>query len=189
MTKHELRKLYREKRQPLNTAEMHELVAAMLEHFQQIAFPALHYVMSFKSSSSKLEVPVHFFEESLRETFRELVFAYPKADFTTLQMEAYEDNDELVWEDTALGFEQPAGGVIIQPQQLDLVLVPLMAFDSKGFRVGYGKGFYDRYLARCRPDTQRVGVSFFEAEPLIADTDPHDVPLTYCVTPKQLYVF
>lgn len=168
---------------------MHELVAAMLGNFQQIDLPALYYLLSFKASTAKQEVPVHFFEESLREYYRELVVCYPKADFKTSEMEAYEDNDILTWEETDLNFEQPLKGDIIQPLQLDLVLVPLLAFDEKGYRVGYGKGFYDRYLMRCRPNVIKVGVSFFEAEPIISDTNDYDVPLTYCVTPKQLYVF
>ncbi len=189
MTKKELRKIYTAKRTPVELAATHRLIASMLEHFQQIPLTALHYLLSFKASTAKLEVPVHFFEEYCREEFRELIICYPKADFTTGIMEAYEDNDNLYWEETSFGIEQPRKGDHILPIQLDCVLVPLLAFDERGYRVGYGKGFYDRYLARCKIGVITIGVSFFDAEPLISDTNEYDVPLTYCVTPQRLYVF
>ena len=189
MTKKELRKKYTAKRTPAGLAETHRLIASMLEHFQQIPFPPLHYLLSFRASTAKLEVPVHFFEAHAREENKELIVCFPKADFTNQTMEAYEDNDELTWETTSFDVEQPKSGDIVLPLQLDCVLVPLLAFDERGYRVGYGKGFYDRYLARCKPDVITVGVTFFEAERLISDTNEYDVPLTYCVTPQRLYVF
>jgi 5-formyltetrahydrofolate cyclo-ligase len=104
-------------------------------------------------------------------------------------MEVYEDNERLTWEATAYGIEQPRSGDIVSPLVIDCVLVPLLAFDEKGYRVGYGKGFYDRFLPVCRPGVISIGVSYFEAVPLISDTNEYDVPLTYCVTPQRLYVF
>jgi 5-formyltetrahydrofolate cyclo-ligase len=189
MTKQELRTVYKNKRLPATLQDTHLLIASMLEHFQQIPLPSLHYLLSFKASTAKLEVPVHFFEEYCREENRELVVCYPKADFTTCTMEAYEDNENLNWETTSFEIEQPGIGDIVLPGQIDCVLVPLLAFDQQGFRVGYGKGFYDRYLARCNSDIITIGVSFFEAEASISDTNQYDVPLSYCVTPQRLYVF
>ena len=189
MTKKELRKIYTARRAPESLANTHLLIASMLEHFQKISLPFLHYLLSFKASTAKLEVPVHFFEEHCREVFRELIVCYPRADFENGNMEAYEDNDNLFWEETVYGIEQPRKGDHILPLQIDCVLVPLLAFDERGYRVGYGRGFYDRYLARCRPEVVTVGVSFFDAVPLISDTNEYDVPLTYCVTPQRLYVF
>ncbi|MES2646131.1 MAG: 5-formyltetrahydrofolate cyclo-ligase [Bacteroidota bacterium] len=189
MTKQELRKIYKNKRLPANLQDTHLLIASMLEHFQQIRLPHLQYLLSFKASSAKLEVPVHFFEEYCREENREMIVCYPKADFITGTMEAYEDNNNLFWETTPFEIEQPRKGDYVFPGQIDCVLVPLLAFDQRGFRVGYGKGFYDKYLARCNPGTITIGVSFFEAESVISDTNQYDVPLTYCVTPQRLYVF
>ena len=70
-----------------------------------------------------------------------------------------------------------------------MVFVPLLAFDLKGHRVGYGKGFYDNLLASCKPETIKVGFSFFDAEAEIEDVFSGDIPLDYCVTPKQVYKF
>jgi 5-formyltetrahydrofolate cyclo-ligase len=68
-------------------------------------------------------------------------------------------------------------------------LVPLIAFDKKGFRVGYGKGFYDRFITRCHPGVITVGLSFFEPVDAIDDLTEFDVPMKYCVTPNNLYTF
>jgi 5-formyltetrahydrofolate cyclo-ligase len=65
----------------------------------------------------------------------------------------------------------------------------MLAFDKQGYRVGYGKGFYDRYLKRCQPDVMKVGFSFFPPVDQIEDINANDVPLSYCITPHQIYAF
>jgi 5-formyltetrahydrofolate cyclo-ligase len=189
MTKKELRQQFAAQRKAITLPEMHQLVANMLHQFQQIALPNVHYFLSFKSSSAKQEVPVHFFEEHIRDQYSHAVTCYPKAEFANSWMEAYADDQDLEMEETVYGIEQPSAGNIVLPSQLDVVLVPLLAFDEKGFRIGYGKGFYDRYLARCRPNVLKIGISFFDPVSIISDTNEYDVPLSYCVTPQRLYVF
>ncbi len=87
------------------------------------------------------------------------------------------------------GVPEPEGGIAIDPRQLDVVFVPLLAFDTIGNRVGYGKGFYDRFLKECRKDTLKVGLSFFDAVPKITDCELHDMRLDYCITPEKTYAF
>ena len=79
----------------------------------------------------------------------------------------------------------------VQPVQFDAVLVPLLACDQHGHRVGYGGGFYDRFLAQCRPDAQFIGLNMLEKEPVseIADVLPTDVPLHACLTPGGVWNF
>ena len=72
---------------------------------------------------------------------------------------------------------------------IDVVFVPLLAFDTNGNRVGYGKGFYDKFLSQCQPETIKIGLSFFEAEEEIADVYQDDIRLDYCVTPNKIYDF
>ena len=79
----------------------------------------------------------------------------------------------------------PPTGPAVTPAAFDAVLVPLLAVDETGHRVGYGGGFYDRFLAQCRPGTQLIGLHVID-EPLlesIADVLPTDVPLTACLSP------
>jgi 5-formyltetrahydrofolate cyclo-ligase len=69
------------------------------------------------------------------------------------------------------------------------VLIPLLAFDRKGHRVGYGKGYYDRFLRTCRKDVVKIGFSYFDPVEKIEDASRYDVRLNYCITPNDIYRF
>ena len=91
------------------------------------------------------------------------------------------------------GIPEPAAATAtaVLPAAFDAVLVPLLAVDRTGQRVGYGGGFYDRFLAQCRPGTQFIGLNVLDEEPAppIPDLLPTDVPLTAVVTPGRVWRF
>ncbi|TYZ13482.1 5-formyltetrahydrofolate cyclo-ligase [Hymenobacter lutimineralis] len=87
------------------------------------------------------------------------------------------------------GIPEPVDATEVFPPQLDAVLVPLLAFDESGHRVGYGKGFYDRFLMECHPEAVRIGVSLEPPVPRIADAWPGDVRLHACLTPEKVWWF
>ena len=87
------------------------------------------------------------------------------------------------------GILEPESGKEISANQFDVVIVPLLAFDQKGSRVGYGKGFYDGFLKDCNKNCKFIGVSFFEVETEIINTYPTDIPVHFCITPKTVYKF
>ncbi len=89
------------------------------------------------------------------------------------------------------GIPEPAntGQTSIKSDQIDLVLIPLLTFDQTGHRVGYGGGYYDRFLAECRPDCLKIGVSLFEPIACIDKVEPTDIRLDMCVLPDRIYYF
>ena len=87
------------------------------------------------------------------------------------------------------GIPEPLLGIIISPQQIEVVFVPLLAFDQEGHRVGYGKGYYDRFLGECPKSTLKVGLSFFDPISKIEDIDTNDIALDYAITPDKVYSF
>ena len=84
---------------------------------------------------------------------------------------------------------EPINALEVPANKIEVVFVPLLAFDKKGHRVGYGKGFYDLFLSECSPDVIKIGLSFFNAEDSIEDVYENDVRLDYCVTPNEVYEF
>ncbi len=96
---------------------------------------------------------------------------------------------DTVLQPNAWGVPEPVGATPVSVADIDVVLVPLLVCDRRGHRVGYGKGFYDRFLAQCRPDARRVGLSHFPPVAEIADVQPTDVPLDKLVTPEGMVVF
>jgi 5-formyltetrahydrofolate cyclo-ligase len=189
MTKKQLRRDMLEKRKSLDLRQQHALIASMVEHFQQIGFIKLHKILSYNPIPGRIEVSAPVFEEAILEFFPDCLICYPAADFATGQMHAFADDEYLIWEEAAFGLTQPKNGSKVPAAEIDLILVPLLGFDKKGHRLGYGKGFYDRYLASCREDALKVGLSWFEPIEEMPEISGLDVPLSHCVTPHQLYVF
>ncbi len=70
-----------------------------------------------------------------------------------------------------------------------MILVPLLYADAKGNRVGYGKGFYDRFFTTLKKNTPKAGLSFFSPDEPVEDVSEWDVPLDYLVTPTEVLSF
>ncbi len=87
------------------------------------------------------------------------------------------------------GIPEPTNNDLVAESTLDVIFVPMLAFDTEGHRLGYGKGYYDRFLAKCRPDVVKVGLSLFPPEEKLPEINDFDVRLDYAVTPKQVYSF
>jgi 5-formyltetrahydrofolate cyclo-ligase len=131
----------------------------------------------------------HLFTRYLSHLLPGLVVCYPVTDPATNEMKAIIVDEETTLEENNYGITEPVDGEETNSLNIDLMLIPLFAFDKKGFRVGYGKGYYDRFLKKCRRDVIAVGLSYFEAVERISDTNQFDVPLNYCITPEKIYEF
>lgn len=90
---------------------------------------------------------------------------------------------------SSLGIPEPVSGLTVTPERLDVIFVPLLCFDIAGNRLGYGGGYYDRFLSQCRPDAKKIGLSFFGPITQISDVEETDIPLDGCVTPEKYYAF
>ena len=84
---------------------------------------------------------------------------------------------------------EPVDGIEVPVAKIDVVFVPLLAYDTLGNRVGYGKGFYDIFLSGCKTTTLKIGLSFFPPEEKITDVSENDIRLDYVVTPKEVFAF
>lgn len=71
---------------------------------------------------------------------------------------------------------------IVPAEALDMIIVPLVAFDRAGARLGYGGGCYDRYLPMLSPACLIVGIAFDEQRVDHVPTDAHDLPLPHIIS-------
>jgi 5-formyltetrahydrofolate cyclo-ligase len=102
-------------------------------------------------------------------------------------MHFYATDRNTIWQTNAWNIVEPEPIHIIPAQQINVMIVPLLCFNNKGYRVGYGKGFYDNYLNHYKHNITTIGLSCFEAVSNISDIHKNDVPLNYVITPQQLY--
>ena len=72
---------------------------------------------------------------------------------------------------------------------VDVLLIPMLVFDKQGNRVGYGGGFYDKFIAELPEKTKLIGLSLFEPIDEIKDLNTFDKKMHVCITPKEIYYF
>ena len=98
----------------------------------------------------------------------------------------FEKNAEIVFGQ----FDIPEPKQRIKVEKIpDLVIVPLLGIDEKGYRVGYGGGFYDKYLSTLPSNVLKVGLSFWDCIDRIDDIDEFDIPLDLVITPSKIVEF
>jgi 5-formyltetrahydrofolate cyclo-ligase len=113
----------------------------------------------------------------------------PKVDIHGGQLAHYQYDQQIELIKNEYGIDEPKSGSKVTENEIDMVLIPLLAFDRKGYRVGFGKGYYDKFLSRCRKDVLKVGLSFFEPVDAIEDITGYDIPMDFCITPKENFIF
>ncbi|HET6995549.1 MAG TPA: 5-formyltetrahydrofolate cyclo-ligase [Chitinophagaceae bacterium] len=189
MLKKEARKTYKNKRAELSEPERSKLDDLMLIQFQTVDLPFIQSLLSYWPIEENNEPNTHLFTEFLKFRNPEMKVCYPVSDFNNMIMEAVATDIDTPFEKANLNIHEPVGGLRVPVTEIEMVFVPLLAFDKNGYRVGYGKGFYDIYLAQCADDCIKVGFCYFEPLDSIDDSNEFDVPLDLCITPQNVYVF
>lgn len=190
MTKSQIRQLYKEKRKAMPETERLRNDDLLLIRFQQMEIPFnAEVLLSYWPLKTQAEVNTHLMTDYLQFRMPELLIAYPVANFDNNTLKIVLTNEDTDFKLNEYGIAEPVSGEILQPAEIDMVFVPLLVFDEKGYRIGYGKGFYDRFLSECHADIIKIGFSYFEPIPTISDIHEFDVPLNIGVTPERLYEF
>lgn len=186
MLKSEIRKQALKSRLSISEDEYNSLNKGLLDQFVHLDFNGVKTLHIFLPITEKREPNTFLLIEWLAENHPEIKIIVPKADFETALMTHYE----------YLGIDDLQKNLynILEPQKgnlhngaVDMVLVPLLVFDKLGYRVGYGKGFYDRFLQNL--NAQKIGISLSPAIDRIDDVNDHDIRLDYCITPTETIKF
>ncbi|WP_412464715.1 5-formyltetrahydrofolate cyclo-ligase [Flavobacterium mekongense] len=187
MFKKDLRKKYKALRQQLSEAQIEDKSLAIANRLLQLDVWDKTYFHLFLTIEEQKEVHTEFVLQILAGKDKEIVVA--RSDFDTLAMTHFLLTDNTKFQKNQYNIFEPVDGIEVPPSKLDVVFVPLLAYDTDGNRVGYGKGFYDKFLSQCKEDVIKVGFSFFEPEENITDVSPNDILLDYCVTPETIHKF
>ena len=189
MLKKSIRQAYLKKRKALSPDILQEYSEQIVARFCSFPILTLTNLFSYYALVEKAEFDVEPCTNWLKERHADLVVSWPRIDPVHNTMEALTLAPNAFFSKNKYNILEPISGESIPPEGQDVIFVPLIAFDEKGYRVGYGKGYYDRYLSRCRPDCLKIGFSFFDPLPAISDIGEFDVPLSVCITPSRIYEF
>lgn len=189
MTKEQLRKKYKEKRKQISCKDKQRLTDLILINFQKIDLPYINCVHTYLAVEDQNEIETENITAYLKFKNPGLKIAVPKINFDAKEMNHYIFNEDAEFKSNSFGIIEPVNSEKINVDEIDLVLTPLLAFDTSGYRVGYGKGFYDKFFQQCNSSAIRVGLSYFNAEEKIDNINSFDVPLHYCITPDVVYKF
>lgn len=187
MNKKELRLKYKKLRQVLSQNDIDEMSIAIANQVLKMDIWSKTYFHVFLPIETQNEINTEFILHLLQGKDKEIIIS--KSNFESLEMTHYLLTDNTKIKKNEYYIPEPIDGLEVPVTKIDVIFVPLLAFDTNGNRVGYGKGFYDKFLSNCNPETIKIGLSFFESEKLIIDIFKKDVKLNYCVTPKQIYQF
>lgn len=190
MTKAELRKFYLNERLSLSDQDLAQFNRDICENFfDQIILEGVKVVHSFITMENTKEPDTWMIINRIRKNFAHIRISVPKINVETRSIENFYFENPGQLKPNAWGIREPEYGELTVTADIDLVLVPMLIADQYGHRVGYGKGFYDKFLATCKTSCIPVGLCFYEPILRIDDINDRDMPLKYCATPVKVHRF
>lgn len=188
MTKTALREIYKQKRKQLEAGQRLHLSSKVvqnalnylsthpgIEHIHVfLPIKRLHEINTFPLINSLVQQDKHIYTS---------ISDHDKREMKTVKLTVSNHFIEDRW-----GIPVPAEWQSGEESLIQLIFLPLLAYDLRGQRLGYGKGFYDRFLSRFPPGVIKAGLSFFAPETTIP-AEPHDVPLDICISPEGVRAF
>lgn len=187
MNKNELRQKYKDLRLNLSEDDIEDWSLQIANQLIRLDIWQHSFYHLFLPIEKQKEINTEYILQILAGKDKNIVLS--KSDFETREMTHFLLTDNTTIKKNKYDIPEPVDGLEVPVSKIDVVFVPLLAFDEKGNRVGYGKGFYDIFLAECKPEILKIGLSFFESEALISDVLPTDIQLDLCVTPTRIYNF
>lgn len=190
MTKAELRKIYLNERLSLSDQDFQQYNRDICENFfSQVDLDEIKVLHSFIPMENTKEPDTWIIINKIRKQFSHIRVSIPKINVQSIEIENFFFEGPEQLKPNAWGIPEPEYGERTDTAEIDMVLVPMLIADQYGHRVGYGKGFYDKFLATCNASCIPVGLCFYEPIRRIDDVNALDMPLKYCATPIKVHRF
>lgn len=187
MDKAHLRKLVKKQRTLLSPKELQSISEKVTANLEEN--------FDFGKKITNIFLPIEKFHEIDLSPMIDLITAMEgkvclnTADFSNQRLRTYLYENKEQIKISSYGIPEPMYGAEVDVSKIDIIIVPLLAFNDKGYRVGYGKGFYDAFLSLCNETSIFIGVNHFNELNQIDDIGNHDIPLDFIVTPEKIYAF
>ena len=185
MNKIEARKKYLDLRKKLDNVQIISKSTSISNNLQDLPIWEHNFYHIYLPIKEKNEVDTMPIINILNNKKKKVLI--PKSDFNNTTMKSFLLNDNTVLKKNNYGITEPINNEEFLGR-IDVIFIPLVAYDLIGNRVGYGKGFYDKFLRNQNNKILRVGLSFFNPEKRIK-IDEHDENLDFCVTPNRIFSF
>ncbi len=182
MNKKELRKIYKQKREALAQETIHRLEQNIYNQVFELNFAEVENIHIFLPITKQKEINTYPIIDFLRQKGKRIVISKSCFKTNTLGHYIFDKNTKLVT--NTYGIPEPVDAEAIAVKKIEWVFVPLLVSDKKNYRVGYGKGFYDRFLANCIKEVKTIGLNFFEPIYQIEDVTSFDIPLHKVIYPR-----
>ena len=182
MKKQELRVLYKQKRKDLTEIQIKGLQENIYQQIYNLDLSTVKNVHLFLSMPKFKEIDTAPLITYFRNKNKRIVVSKCNFKDHTLSHFYLEENTLLSM--NKFGVLEPVAAELVEENKLDLIFIPMLISDDKKFRVGYGKGFYDRFLSNCRKDAKFIGLNFFPPITAIEDKNEFDIPLHQVIYPK-----
>jgi 5-formyltetrahydrofolate cyclo-ligase len=187
MNKAELRKIYLARQRELSPEERSDRSRKIAElFFQTFDLSRTRVLHTFIPIEKFNEVDTRRIVDRIWRDHPQIQIVVPRVNFETDEITSVKFGPAVEVVRNSWGIEEPIHDEFVIPEDIDIVLVPGVCFDREGHRVGYGKGFYDRYLRRCRPDCVKVGLSYLDPAERIDDIHDGDVRLDFIIAPDRI---
>ena len=143
--------------------------------------------MIFSFLSTEEEVDMSFFDLFAYEHQKSVAYPIIRSD---CEMDAYLPEYYGAFQTNRYGIREPvtSKSTYVFPDRIDLVIVPMLGFDERGYRIGYGGGYYDRYLSKVG-DAFKLGVCFQQGGVSLLPTDKTDIKMDAIFTEEEEYYF
>ncbi|HSI74742.1 MAG TPA: 5-formyltetrahydrofolate cyclo-ligase [Lunatimonas sp.] len=184
-TKGEIRSLYIKKRKELGVLERQRLSQKIADQAKLYLLDNkwMEHIHVFLPIQKLYEINTWLLIQEMYNLRRKVYTSVTDFEMNVMRTVSIDTHSEFTTD--KFGLPVPVNPLFIgEGQQMDLVFVPLLAFDLKGVRVGYGKGFYDKFFATMNGEVRKIGLSYFPAADLLPQ-ESHDVLLNGCILPDQ----
>lgn len=187
MNKLKLREIYKTQRNSFSAEEINLYSHQIFEKLKELDIWHKKVFHVFLSMDNKNEVKTNELIEFLHENEKTVVVPKINLHENELMNCRFLPSTDLIKNEW--GISEPEFCRVVHPQKIEVVFIPLLISDTKGNRVGYGKGFYDKLLSNCTPETIKIGLNFFEPIQEVFGVESTDIPLNYLVTPKEIFSY